>query len=74
VSVESQGLVIRIPGQSDSRDKIVFLTEHGGKVIHRVTGLLQRLLNKAGRGFFEEDMKVCKDCLRRATRISANFI
>ena len=65
-SVESLGLVVRKAGQSDNREKIVFLTEHGKQVMKRVTALVQGLLNIAGRGISEEEMKICKDVLRKA--------
>jgi len=65
-SVESLGLVGRKGGRRDNREKIVFLTERGKQVTNRVTALVQRLLTEAGRGISEEDMKVCKDVLRRA--------
>jgi len=65
-SVELLGLVVREAGQSDNREKIVFLTERGKQVMNRVTALVQTLLNEAGRGISEEEMKICKDVLRRA--------
>jgi len=65
-SIESEGLVSRKAGQTDNREKIVFLTERGKKVMNRVTVVVQQLLNEAGRGISEEEMKVCKNVLRRA--------
>lgn len=67
-SVESLGLVVRKAGQSDNRQKILFLTERGRQVMKEVTALVQTLLNEAGKGISEEDMNVCKDVLRKAHR------
>ena len=64
-SLETLGLVTRKPGQRDSREKNVFLTEQGAALASELTDLVQDILDHAQEGIEEQDIKLCKDVLRR---------
>ena len=64
-SLESLGLIVRTPGQRDARGKNVFLTEQGRSVVTKVTDLVQDILDSAQRGIDEQELKICKEVLRR---------
>jgi len=63
--LESLGLIVRMPGANDAREKNVFLTEAGSKMMNEVTQLVQELLERATVGLEEPDIEVCKSVLRR---------
>lgn len=63
--IESLGLIQRVSGQEDAREKRIFLTESGRKLMARVTQLVQRILKIAEKGIDPRETKICKDVLRR---------
>jgi DNA-binding MarR family transcriptional regulator len=63
--LESMGLIRRVPGQEDGREKRLFLTERGRKLMAQVTELVQEILMVAQKGVDPRDIKICKDVLRR---------
>jgi DNA-binding MarR family transcriptional regulator len=64
-SLERLGLLVRVSGQEDGREKIVFLTDQGKDIMLKVTKLVQQILEVGQKGISEQDMKVCKDVLKR---------
>jgi MarR family transcriptional regulator, organic hydroperoxide resistance regulator len=64
--IEAQGLVVRVPGPKDAREKIVYLTDEGKRVMDRATGIVQGILDVAKLGIPEEDLRICKGVLRKA--------
>jgi DNA-binding MarR family transcriptional regulator len=67
-SLERLGLLVRVPGQKDAREKNVFLTEQGKEIMVRITDLVQHILEIGQKGISEEELKVCRDVLRRFHR------
>ncbi len=64
-SLESLGLLVRMPGQTDGREKIVFLTEQGKTMMSKIADLVLEILDVAQRGIDEEELRITKDVLRR---------
>jgi len=64
-SLEGLGLVTRLTGQRDAREKIVFLTKQGSDMMTKIAALVQEILDTAQRGIDERDLLICKDVLRR---------
>jgi DNA-binding MarR family transcriptional regulator len=63
--LESLGLIKRVPGQEDAREKRIFLTERGKKLMTKVTQLVQEILLLAQKGIGTREIRICKDVLRR---------
>jgi len=66
--VESLGLIVRLPAPGDGREKLVHLTEKGKVMMDEVTGLVQEILAEAQRDIDEEDLRICREVLRKACR------
>jgi len=67
--VESQGLISRKTNKSDGREKTVYITPQGKKIIDKVTELAQKLLHTTvTKGITDQELSLCKDVLRRAHR------
>ena len=65
-AIEAQGFVVRVPGPKDAREKIVCLTDEGKRAMDRATGVVQGILDVARRGVSGEELKICKEVLRKA--------
>ena len=63
--IELLGLIRRMPGQEDAREKRIFLTESGKKLMAKVTQLVQEILELAERGIDPREIRICKDVLKR---------
>ena len=63
--LESLGLIKRVPGREDAREKRICLTERGKKLMAEVTQLVQEILLLAQKGIDAREVKICKDVLRR---------
>jgi DNA-binding MarR family transcriptional regulator len=63
--LEAQGLLSRMPGQLDAREKNVFLTERGKDVMARVSVLVSEILETGQKGIGKQDLATCKKVLRR---------
>jgi MarR family transcriptional regulator, organic hydroperoxide resistance regulator len=63
--IESLGLIQRVSGQGDTREKLIYLTESGRDLMAKVTELVQEVLDLAEEGIDPQEMKNCKDVLRR---------
>jgi DNA-binding MarR family transcriptional regulator len=64
--LEAQGLIARLPSPGDARERLVFLTDKGKKMMDEATGLVREILSEAQEGIDEAELEVCRDVLRRA--------
>jgi DNA-binding MarR family transcriptional regulator len=64
-SLEAAGFITRRPGQTDAREKIIYLTSEGRDVMIRISNLVGKILEVAQRGIDEQELRTCKDVLRR---------
>jgi DNA-binding MarR family transcriptional regulator len=63
--IEAMGYVQRVSGKQDTREKRIFLTEEGRALMMGVTELVLEVLRLAVKGVRRDDLKICKDVLRR---------
>ncbi len=66
--IESLGLIRRVAGQEDTRERLIYLTDAGRELMAKVTELVQDVLDLAGEGIDPREMKTCKDVLRLVRR------
>jgi DNA-binding MarR family transcriptional regulator len=64
-SVEKLNLVERVANSDDKREKQVYLTQSGEKIIKKLTNTAQGVLRKAQTGIDPADLDTCKKVLRR---------
>lgn len=67
-NLESLGLIVRITGQVDTREKNVYLTDEGRTVIAQVSKIVMEILEEGQKGIDEKKLKICKDVLRQFHR------
>jgi MarR family transcriptional regulator, organic hydroperoxide resistance regulator len=63
--METAGMVTRVAGEKDKREKSVCLTEKGKEIMDKATTIIQHIDGLAKSGIEEKDMEICKDVLRR---------
>jgi DNA-binding MarR family transcriptional regulator len=63
--IEAMGYVQRVSGKQDTREKRIFLTEKGRDLMTGVTRLVLEVLQLAVKGISKDEVKICKDILRR---------
>ncbi|WP_223907837.1 MarR family winged helix-turn-helix transcriptional regulator [Geobacter sp. AOG1] len=63
--LESSGLIVRLPGNTDAREKNVFLTDRGNQMMQDVTQVVQEVLENAMSGIDESEIEMCKNVLRK---------
>src|SRR5208283_1378603 len=56
-SIESLGLIVRMPGQIDRREKLVFLTKKGRDMMSEVADLVSGILDEAQKGIPASDLQ-----------------
>jgi len=66
VVLEGRGLIERRPSLHDGRERLLFLTATGRATMDRATELAKEILADAERGISAEELKLCRDVLRRA--------
>ena len=66
--LEKRKLVVRIPGKDDGRQKLIYLTKKGKDLQQGLLFLVQKTLNEAQDGIKAEDLKVCKEVLRKVAQ------
>ena len=66
--IELLGLIQHKPGTEDAREKHVFLTASGKKLMTKVTELVQEILELAEKGINPRETRICKDVLRRVRK------
>jgi DNA-binding MarR family transcriptional regulator len=64
-SVEELNLVKRVTNKKDERQKLVYLTKSGKKIMKVLTSLSHEVLVKAQKGIDPTNMAICKDVLKR---------
>ncbi|HEY5512839.1 MAG TPA: MarR family transcriptional regulator [Geomonas sp.] len=64
--LESRGLIVRLPSPGDARERLVFLTDNGKKLMDEATALARGILAEAQQGIDEAQLEVCREVLRRA--------
>ena len=64
--LESNGLIVRVPSTTDARERLLFLSEEGKRIMDRATLLVREILAEAQQGIDEAQLEVCRDVLRRA--------
>jgi DNA-binding MarR family transcriptional regulator len=65
-SIEKLGLIYRVTGDGDSREKRVYLTEKGKEVIGRAAMLVQEVLQDSYQGIDSDDLRTCRKVLLQA--------
>ncbi len=65
--LEARGLIARLPSPADARERLIFLTDTGKKMMDEATELVRGILAEAQKGIDDGDLDVCRDVLRRAT-------
>ncbi len=63
--IETMGYIERVPGKQDTREKRIFLTEKGKELMAEVTKLVLEILRLAVKRIGRNEVKICKDVLRR---------
>jgi len=66
--IESLGLIERRAGTEDAREKRVFLTASGKKLMTEVTQLVQDILERVQKGIDRREIEICKDVLRHVRK------
>lgn len=64
--LEAIGLIVRLPSPGDARERLVFLTDKGKKMMEEARGLVREILAEAQQGIDEAEVEVCREVLRRA--------
>lgn len=64
-SVEALNLVMRVTNKKDERQKLVYLTRSGKKIIKVLNSLAQEVSMKAQKGIDPKNVAICKNVLRR---------
>jgi len=66
--IESLGFIRRIPGKDDGREKRLFLTGKGKKLMAVVEKLVLEVMESARKGVDPSEMKTCEKILRQVIR------
>lgn len=64
--LEGRGLIVRLPGPDDARERLLYLTEAGKQLMDQATNLAKSVLEEAQQGINEDELEVCRSVLRRA--------
>jgi len=64
--LEAIGLIVRLPSPGDARERLVFLSDKGKKMMDEATGLVREILAEAQQGIDPAELDVCREVLRRA--------
>jgi DNA-binding MarR family transcriptional regulator len=64
--LEALGLIARLPSPNDARERLIFLTDKGKKMMDEATGLVREILAEAQQGIDATELDICRDILRRA--------
>jgi DNA-binding MarR family transcriptional regulator len=62
-------LVVRVPGPKDAREKIVYLTDDGKRVMDKATKIVQGILDVACAGFPRTTCGFARRCCGKFTKI-----
>jgi DNA-binding MarR family transcriptional regulator len=72
-SVEKMNLVKRESNKTDERQKIVYLTNQGEKVIQELTSLVQEVFMNAQQGVNNKSLANCKEVLRKVFETLSSY-
>ena len=64
-SVEKLKLVKRVTNKKDKRQKLVYLTKSGERIMKELTTVIKEISIMAQKGIAPANMAICKDVLRR---------
>ena len=64
--LESANLIVRLPSPTDSRERLVFLTDQGKDLMGRATAVVRGILAEAQKGIDEEHLEICRQVLHDA--------
>jgi len=64
--LEAKGLLVRLPGPNDARERLLYLTDAGKSLMAEATGLAREILEAARQGIADNELEICRDVLRRA--------
>lgn len=62
----ARGLIVRLPGPDDARERLLYLTDMGKLLMDQATSLSKGILEEAQKGISEVELELCRDVLRRA--------
>ena len=62
-NMEKQNLVVRIPDQTDKRNKLIFLTHKGKALQKQLSVVLNNKLEQAYQNIEKEHIQICKNVL-----------
>ena len=65
-NVEALNLLKRLKNSKDQREKLVYLTNSGEKLLKILTGIAHGVLRKTQTGIDPKDLDICRNVLRRA--------
>lgn len=64
-SIEEKNLVFRVSNKADNREKHVYLTENGNRLINKAMTVVQESLDVSYAGIKIEDLNKCREVLRQ---------
>ena len=67
-NLESLGLILRIAGQNDAREKNVYLTDKGQSMIAHISDIVQDILCEGQKGIDKKSLEICKVVLSQFHR------
>lgn len=66
--LEKRNLVVRIPGEKDARQKLIYLTNQGKAFQQELLQIVKQTLAEAQKGINPRNLKLCKDVLRQVAQ------
>jgi len=63
--LETTGLIVRAPSTVDARERLVFLSDDGMKVMEQATVLVRSILDEAQQGIDEQQLEICSSVLKQ---------
>lgn len=64
-SLEEQNFVVRVPDQTDRRNKLIYLTNKGKAAKTSLSNQMFSVLDEATQGISQEEIDICKKVLHR---------
>jgi DNA-binding MarR family transcriptional regulator len=64
--LEGKGLLVRRPGPTDARERLLYLTDTGKDLMEAATAIVKEILDDARQGIADNELEICRDVLRRA--------
>ena len=70
--MEKMGLITRLKGEDDQREKRVFLSEQGKEIAEKAYPVANRTLMESLRGLPIREIKICQEVLRKVFENAAD--